>query len=67
MKMSLVIVASMLALTASTTFTSVADAKAIACKAKMLDGKTKKWTCKSGDKCCYAPLLGTTSCAKVCL
>jgi len=32
------------------------------CTKKTIDGKVKKWTCKSGQICCSMPLLGYFGC-----
>ena len=32
------------------------------CKKKTLSGKVKSWSCKSGQICCSAPLLGYFGC-----
>lgn len=34
------------------------------CKAKSFEGKSVRWRCKSGEKCCYSMLLNVKSCGK---
>jgi hypothetical protein len=42
---------------------SVSDAQAGKCKqTSLLTGKTKTWSCKSGQVCCSAPLIGYAGC-----
>ncbi len=42
---------------------SAAEAGGV-CKKKTVTGKTKTWTCKKGQFCCSAPILGYFGCGK---